>query len=187
MARFETGLDSIRLSFSRLTQREQVLVLGGSVVTVLIIVFSTGMWLSSSIDRTEHRIKRKTEQLQELFALQGQYKARQSERDKRLEDLSRGKVKMLSTVVEDAARQAGCWDAIGRLQPENGEPGPDGVVESRVDLRVSGLSIDRLQEFLKRLEQSRGIVIVKRLKLNKPYRKDTVDVELTVTTFKVGG
>ena len=123
--------------------------IGGSVVTVLVLVFSIGMWMSSSIDKTQHRIKRKTEQLQELFALQGQYKARQSERTKRLQDLSRGKVKMLSTVVEDAARQAGCWDAIGRLQPENGEPGPDGVVESRVDLRVSGLSIDRLQEFLK--------------------------------------
>jgi len=25
------------------------------------------------------------------------------------------------------------------------------------------------------------------LKLNKPYRKDTVDAELTVTTFKVEG
>lgn len=186
MARFETGLDSVRLAFSRLTQREQVVVLGGSVAAVLVIVFSTAMWLSSSIGRTEHRIERKSEQLQELFALQGQYKDRQQEREKRLRDLSRGKVKMLSTVVEDAARQAGCWDAIGRLQPENGEPGPDGVVESRVDLRVSGLSIDRLQEFLRRLEKSRGIVIVKRLKLNKPYRKDTVDAELSVTTYKMG-
>ena len=102
MAKFETGLDSLRLSFSRLTQREQVLVISGSVVTVLVVVFSLGMWLSSSIDKAEHRIKRKTEQLQELFALQGQYKARQSERAKRLQDLSRGKVKMLSTVGGNA-------------------------------------------------------------------------------------
>ena len=87
------------------------------------------------------------------------------------------------SLVEEAARKASV--NIGQLRPEEGEPSADGVVESVVELRARGLSADRLQDFLTRLEQSRGIVIVKRLKINKPYRKDTVDIELTVTTFKV--
>ena len=74
---------------------------------------------------------------------------------------------------------------ISQLKPEEGEASPEGIVESRVDLKISNLSADRLQDFLSRLEKGPGIIIVRRLKITRPYKRDTVDVEMTVTTFKL--
>ena len=182
MAMFEGSFDSVRLAFSRLTQREQFIVLGGGIASLLIVLLGVGLLVSKSIDKTEYRLKIKTEQLLQVFELQGAYKRGQEERAQQLKDLSRSKVRLIS-LVEEAARKASV--NIGQLRPEEGEPSADGVIESVVELRARGLSAERLQDFLTRLEQSRGIVIVKRLKINKPYRKDTVDIELTVTTFKV--
>ena len=87
--------------------------------------------------------------------------------------------------LEDIARRVNV--EIGQLRPEEGEPGPDGVVESRVDLRAPGLSIDRLQKFLGEIKNAKGIIIVRRLKVIKPFRKQVVDIELDLATYKVRG
>ena len=70
---------------------------------------------------------------------------------------------MLAT--EDVARQSGI--EIGQLRPEDAEPTAEGIVESRVDLRASNLSVDRLQDFLERLDKAPGVVVVRRLKIAK--------------------
>ena len=181
MKGLEQVLDNARYAFSRLTQREQFIVLGGGAVFVLVLLLGIGTAISSSIEQTERRFNRRTEQLVEVLELQGEYKARQKERDRRLKRIARSKVRLVS-VVEEAARGASI--TIGQLKPKEGEPSTDGIVESRVDLRASGLSADRLQDFLTRLEQSGSLVIVRRLKVNRPYRKETVDIEMTVTTYK---
>ena len=106
---------------------------------------------------------------------------REAEQRKKLADLDKNKVRLVS-LVEDVARQAGV--EIGQLRPEDSEPSPEGVVESRVDLRASDISVDRLQDFLERLDKAPGVVVVRRLKVTKPYRRDTLNVEMTVTTYK---
>lgn len=179
------AIDSVRVAFGRLSQREQLMVLGGSGVGALVILLVVGFLVSGAIRRAEHRVKVKSGQLSQVLALQGEYRSRQREQEDRIRGLKRSKVRLVH-LVEDAARQAGV--SIGQLRPEEGEPNADGIAESTVDLRASGLSADRLQDFLRRLEQansSGSIVILRRMKINKPYRKDTVNLELTVTTFKM--
>ena len=90
--------------------------------------------------------------------MQGEYKARQSERERRMRELARSKVRLIS-LVEEAARKSKV--EIGQLRPETGEPNSDVVVESRVNLRATGLSVDRLKDFLERIEKSKGVVVVK--------------------------
>jgi hypothetical protein len=182
MEKLRQAIDAARLAFSRLTQREQTMVVGGSAAAAMIILIGIGLLVSSLINKEQHRVEVKTQQLAQVLALQGEYKARQQERAARLRTLGSSNVRLIS-LVEDAAKQAGV--EIGQLRPEDGEPGPDGVVESRVDLRASGLSADRLQDFLNRIEAGAGIVIVRHLKLTRPYRKDTAEIELTVSTFKL--
>ena len=182
MAKLTSGIGAARQAFARLTQQEQFMVMAVSGGVILAILLGVGLAVSSAISSAEHRVKVKTEGLTEILRLQGEYRARKADGESRMRNLSRSNVRLVS-LVEDAARQAGV--EISQLRPEEGDPSPDGIIESRVDLKTSNLSADRMQDFLSRLENAPGLVIVRRLKVTRPYRRDTVNLELTVTTFKV--
>lgn len=173
-------LDQARQAFSRLSQQEQFMALGAGGAAVLLLLIGLGFWVSSAIDDAEHRVKDYTQKFTEVAQLQSDYRARKAERENKMRELA-GDVKLVS-LVEEAARQAGV--EISQLSPDDGEPNEDGVIKSRVALRAANLSADRLQDFLSRLESTRGLVIVERLKITRPYRRDTVNLDLTVTTFK---
>ena len=100
----------------------------------------------------------------------------------KLKSLSGSNLRLVS-LAEEAAKTAGI--EIGQLRPEDGEPGSDGVYESRVDLRAAGQSVDRLQEFVNLIEGGPGIIVVRHVKLTRPYNKDLAEVELSVSTFKM--
>ena len=175
-------LEAAREAFGRLTQREQMIALGGAGVVLLVICLTIAAAVSGAIERAERRVRVKTDQLTQVVALQDEYKNREAQRQARLREVGKSTVRLVS-LVEDVARQAGV--EIGQLRPEDGEPTAEGVYEQRVDLRATNLSADRLQDFLSRLETAPGVVIMRRLKLLRPYRKDVVDVELTVTTYRL--
>ena len=182
LSNLKTQLEPVRAAFGRLTQQEQLMVIAGASGVVVLLLIGLSVGVSSAIDRAEHRVTVKTDQLTQVLQLQGEYRTRTTEREARIKELGRSNVRLVS-VVEETARQAGV--EIGQLKPEEGEPSPEGIVESRVDLKISNLSADRLQDFLSRLEKGPGVVMVRRLKVTRPYKRDTVDVEMTVTTFKL--
>ncbi len=184
MQKLQQAIDNLRVAFTRLTQREQLIAAGGMATLVLLVLLGIGALVSAAIDKETRRVGVKTEQLHQVLALQGDYRARQLEREQRLRSLSGSQVRLVS-LVEEAARRAGV--DIGQLRPDDGEADADNIMESRVDLRAAGLSADRLQEFLNGLEKSPGVVMVRRLKVTRPYRKDTADVEMTVSTYKLKG
>jgi hypothetical protein len=167
-------------AFTRLTRREQVMVLGLVSGAALLVLLVVALLVASALDRSLHRVQVKTDQLTQLLALQEEYKAREMQRQARLKEIGRSNTRLVS-LVEDVARQAGV--EIGQLRPEDGEANAEGIVESRVDLKVNNLSADRLQDFISRLETAPGVVIIRRLKVSRPFRKDVADVELTITTF----
>ncbi len=185
MSALQIRIDTVRMAFGRLTQREQMMVVIGGALAVIIVLTGVGLMVSNGISKAERRVAVKTEALTEIIQLQGEYRARQKAQTQRLRSLKSKSNVRLVKLVEDAARNAGV--NIGQLSPDEGEPNADGIIESRVDLRASGLSIDRLQDFLSRLESSAGMVIVRRLRVNRPYRKDTLSVDVTVTTYKIKG
>lgn len=173
---------ALRLAISRLTQREQFFVVGGGILAAAVLLSMGGFILSRAIERQQHSVDVKTQQLMEVLALRGDYHRRQEEHAQRLGALANSHVRLVS-LVEESARAAGI--DIGQLRPEDTEPGSDGVYESRVDLRASGLSADRLQEFLNLLEAGSGIIVVRHIKLSRPYKKDLADLELSVSAFKM--
>lgn len=179
---FQAQIESLRQAFSRLTQREQVMVAGGGAVAVLVVLLVIGLSFSSAIRAAERRVGNYTEKLGEVLELQGQYRARKAEYERRLRELSRSRVQLVK-VVEDAAKQTGV--EIKQLTPKDGEPNADGIVESTVELRASNLSINRLQDFLNRLHASRGVVIVQRMRIDRPYRRDTLELDMVVVTYRV--
>ena len=175
-------LDELRAAFTRLNDREQRVVLAGGGAAMLLIFLIIGMVLSGLVSPAEHRLRVKTDQLMQVLQMQGEYRAREQARAARLRQLGGASVRLVS-LVEDAARQAGV--EIGQLRPEEGEPTSEGIVESRVDLRAGNLSADRLKDFLERLERTPGVVVIRRLKINRPYSKDTLSLEMTVTAYKM--
>ncbi len=174
--------DPLRSRFERLNAREQAIVSGGGAAAVLLVLLLIGSFLSSSISSVQRRISSKSSQLAEVVQLESEYKAREAERTQRLAELERSNVRLV-TVIEKAAQTAGF--EIGQIRPEEGEPNDEGVVESRVDLRASDLTINRLERFLTEIEKTPGLVIVRRLQIDKPYRKDTLNIEMTVATYKI--
>ena len=186
MSEINRRLEELRMAFGRLTQREQLMVLGGGAVALLIVLGAVGALVGGALSSAERRVKVKHEQLTEVVQLQGEYRAREQAQKSRLRSLrSSGNVRLVK-LVEDAARNAGV--DIGQLSPEDGEPNDEGIYESRVDLRASNLSIDRLQDFLSRLEgPSAGLLFVRRMRINKPYRKETLELDLEIVAYRVKG
>ncbi|MEO1174812.1 MAG: type 4a pilus biogenesis protein PilO, partial [Myxococcota bacterium] len=167
--------------FEGLNAREQTIVAVGAGVGGLLVLMLIGGVLSSSIAQVEKRIALKTGQLAEVVRLETEYKAREAERRSRLSELERSNVNLVST-VSDAARFAGF--EIGEIRPEQGPPNEEGFAESSVDLQASGLTINRLEKFLTKVEQTRGVVTLPRLEVKKPYRKETLNIKMTVATYK---
>ncbi len=156
------------------------------VVVVVVLLGLAGAWfaVSAAASSVEHRITVKGGQLSQVLALRGEYRDRQAGARVELNRLRRSRVRLVSLVEETAKR---IEIEIGQLRPENGEPDADGVVESKVDLRAVGLSVDRLTEFITQLKRAPGVVVIRKLKVEKPYRKDTLDIELGISTFGVKG
>jgi hypothetical protein len=185
MNNLRARLEALQAAFARLTQREQFLVIGTTLLVCVFVMVGIGWLVGDAIGRAEDRVKIKTEALTEILTKEGEYRAREQSQKARLRSL-RGQSKVrLVKIVEDAAKASGV--AIGQLSPDDGEPSAEGVIKSRVELRASELSIDRLQDFLARLQSAPGVVTVERLKVNKPYRKETLNVDMTVTTYRVEG
>nr|ADD93380.1 hypothetical protein [uncultured marine bacterium MedDCM-OCT-S01-C143] len=87
--------------------------------------------------------------------------------------------------MEQAAKGAGV--DLRDISPSSGKPNDSGVVESRVKLKARNLSADRLQDFLKRLEASPGDIVLRKVDVSKPYRKDTLELEVLVMSYRVEG
>ena len=66
-------LDAIRAAYGRLTQREQVIVAAGGGVGFLLILLITGLLISSSISKAEHRVK-----VNSAILMHGRYQRRHS-------------------------------------------------------------------------------------------------------------
>tara|TARA_B100000676_G_C17774307_1_gene678418 strand:+ start:34 stop:597 length:564 start_codon:yes stop_codon:yes gene_type:complete len=171
-----------RSAFGRLSQKEQLTALSGASGACLLLLLIIGLMLSSGISSTKHRLKKKSEQLSQVIQLEGEYKAKQAAHKSRLRKLEKSNLRLVS-LVEDVAKEIGV--EIGQLRPDDGEPNADGLYESRVALKAGKLSIDRLEKFLNKIEQSKGLVIIDSLKVTKPYRKETLDIEMSLRTLKL--
>src|SRR5262245_3586164 len=93
-------VDAGKAAFERLSEREQFMVLGGGAAGLLVLMLGVGLLVSSAIDRTEHRVKVKTDQLNQVLELQGEYKAREVDRQARMRELARSNVRLVSLVEE---------------------------------------------------------------------------------------
>lgn len=171
----------VTAAFARLNPREQLFAILGTMAAVVLVFTIGAMVTTSSLAKGERKIASWTGQLEELISLKSSYKELERKNREQLEALKSSRLSLVS-FVEDLAKRSGVQ--VGRLNASEGQESSDGIVESRVDLRAMGLSADKLQEFLNLIENSPQMVFIRRLQIVRPYKKDMVDVEMTIVSFK---
>lgn len=179
-----TMLDRITTSFERLSRREQVMV-GFIVVAVFSMVLGLGyFFVSRDLAKREKRITAKLAQLEQVAGLRGDYQRRLADQNRIAGEIRRNNTMRLLSYIEDTAKRSSI--EIGNAQERAGSQMGGGILkEEDAEITVRDVSIDRLYDFLKRLEEGNALVRVRQLKVRKRYADPKrLEATITVGTFK---
>ncbi len=172
--------------FQRLTDRERIAVTAAAVVVISGLVFS--MFVSPIWEkkvRLENVAQKKGLELvkfRERAIHYGELEKSVADLEKRLSGRKQG-FSILGT-LESVARQAGVQDRIASMKPVKGKQDP-GLEETSVEVRLEKLDLARTVEFLKRIEETRDFVIVKRLRMKSRFDDpQLLDVTVLASTLE---
>jgi type II secretory pathway component PulM len=168
----------------RINPREKkVLVAGGCVVAALLVYLLVISPYMSAMERLDKRISRKAEELEEVSALQKEY-FRLRERTKILEDVARSTPGFsLLSFLENLATRNKIKKQIAYMKPLV-TPGNERYRESSVEMKLEGINLKQLVDYLYQVEQSRQPIRIKRLNIAKKKKDAYLDVTLQASTFE---
>ncbi len=178
-------VDELFSAFERLSSREQSLLL---LVLVLLLgggVFFSSYFFSRGIERQEKRIEAKIRQLEEIAGLRADYQNRLREQQRLTGEVRSNANTRILSYVERVANDSGV-----QLQNATERPGqPTGSPEVREEsakVTVQSVSIDRLDDFLRRLDTGNRLIQVREVRVNPNYENNKrLDATVTIGTFKV--
>lgn len=177
-------LNQVAAAFERLSGREQIMVAFMVVALLGMIVGFGGYFVNKDLTTKRKRIAAKMKKLEEIAALRSDYQRRLNEQ-KRLADEVRGNrnTRILS-YLEGLSKKANI--ELQNASERQGEAtGSEQVKEEAAEVMVKNVSLDRLYEFLRRIEQGNRLVKVRRLKIKTRFdNKEMLDASITVGTFK---
>lgn len=180
-------IDALYGAFERLSSREQSLLL---LIVVLAIGGTVGFssyFMSRSIRAQEKRIEYKISQLREIAELRADYKARLREQQRLTNEVrANGSTRILSH-VERIAQEAGI-ELKNASQGSSQPTGSPQVREETAKVSVNGVSIDRLDAFLRRLDGGSRLIVVRGVRISPNYENPKrLDATIKVGTFKASG
>jgi len=171
-------------SFERLSAREQVTVFGLVLAIILIIAGFGSYFVSRDLDAREQRIDAKMRKLAEVSSLRSDYQRRLAEQRKLAQEVRNNRDKRLLSYLEEQANQANI--ELQNASERRGEnTGSDQVIEEVALVQIKQVSLDRLDAFLKAIEQGSRLVKIRRMKVEKNFEQPKMlDATITVGTFK---
>lgn len=176
--------DRLTGSFERLSRREQVMVLFVIVVGFGFVLGMANYLVSKDLAKREKRIEAKLAQLHQIAGLRGDYQRRLAEQNRIAGEIRRNNGMRLLSYIEETAKRSSI--EIGNAQDRAGAQLGGGVLkEEDAEISIRDVSIDRLYDFLKRLEEGNALVKVRQLKVRKRYADPKrLEATITVGTFK---
>lgn len=171
-------------AFSRLSSREQTMVIIMGVALTLALVLGLSFVVSKRLRKAELRVNERQDQMQMIEALEGQYRAAEAQQNDLKQRLQRNPVQLFSLLNKTATDLGLGLDNLN----ERTTPLKDtGVSEVSVDVSLKDLSITKLHKFLEKLEgQNAGVVKVTKLRVKTSYQnEDNLDVNMTVSTYRL--
>jgi len=161
-----------------LRERRLVGALGATVIVVALV--AVAMVIKSGLDKRRRRNEMLREAIKSVDKGRDSFEARKR-KEQELRALIGDTSPVLTSYLEDAAKKADI--VIPEQTP--GKSTPHGkFVEKSIDLKLRGVTLEQLANFLKNVEQS-PIVVVQRLQVKTYFNQhERLDVELTVATFE---
>lgn len=177
-------ISQITLAFDNLSVREQILVLLMSVSIFGMVVGFGGYLVNKDLTKREGRIAAKTKKLKEIGQLRSDYKRRLAEQNRVAAEVRLNNSTRLLSYLENLSTAAGLT-LRGASERQGEATGSDAVKEEAAEVRIENVSIDRLHDFLKRVEQGNPLIKVRRLKVKTRFdNKKMLDASVTVGTYK---
>lgn len=173
--------------FHMLQRREQILVVGAVILVLVAVLFTFVIdpILARAVN-LDRRLDAATRQLAELQALRGDYQRQQQILDRIDAQLRRQKKNFaVFSHLEQVAGQTGIQDKIRSM---NTVASPPNTVykEDSVEVRMEGVTLRQLIEYLHRVERSPQVLRIKRLQVN-PARanRQLLSVRFRVSVFSL--
>lgn len=173
--------------FNKLNTREQLVIIIGGVISFFLII--TTFIIKPAIDkanRLDKQIIQKRDAIKKIAELKEVY-AKQVETINTINSkLETGKKDFpILSFLEDTARQVGIKEKIVEMKPFEASVGEQ-YKESSVELKVDGITMNQLVEYLYKIEHSDKILNIKKLKLKKMAKNEQfIDVKFEVATFEI--
>jgi type II secretory pathway component PulM len=168
-----------------LSQREQRVLIGAGAVLILILIYLGVDSILQGYDNLEGKIAKQRVEVENLTRLRQQY----MEAHKELEDIKAKLDKMekgfsVLSFIEDLANKENIRENIGSVKPKT-IPLNDDYDESIVELKMANVTLNKLVDFIYKIENSGHLLKVKRLRIKTRYDdRDLLNVTLQVTTYK---
>jgi general secretion pathway protein M len=171
----------------KLAKREKYLVAlgGGALVVFLLFQFLVFPFFDGK-GRLERGIQAKEEALKQMVRMSGQYKALQTG-SQGVQTVLSGREKgfTLFSFLDRAAGDAGVKEYIKYMKPSTSE-GTGPYKESMVEVKLEGITLKQLVEYLFRIESPENLVSIKRISIKENKRESGyLDAVLQVLTLQV--
>lgn len=177
-------LKTIAAAFERLSAREQGMVLFIVVAVFAAVVGFGGYLVNKDLTARKVRIAASSEKLKEIAELRGDYQRRLAEQNRLAAEVKGNQSLRILSYLEELAKNAHI-ELGNAAERAGGATGSDQVKEEAAEVMVQNVSLDRLYEFLRQIEQGNPLVKVRQLKIKTRFdNKEMLDASVTVGTFK---
>jgi general secretion pathway protein M len=168
----------------RVNPREKrTLIAGGLAVAALLVYLVLISPYLAAMEKLDRRITKKTEELEEVLALQKEY-FRLREKTTLLEGMVRSTSSFsLLSFLETLAAKNGIKKQIAYMKPLT-TPANERYRESSVEMKLEGLTLKQLVDYLYQIERSPQPIRIKRLNIAKKKGEGFLDITLQASTFE---
>lgn len=177
-------LASITASFERLSGREQLLALLLISTLFGLVVGLGGYFVRKDLKRGDARIAAKMAKLEDLAQLKGDYQRRLADQNRLADEIRRNNDTRLLSYIEEISKQSNI--TLKNAAERGGQsPASDVLKEVAAEVNVENVSIDRLYDFLKRIEDGNRLVKVRKVEIETRFdNAKMLNAKVTVGTFK---
>jgi general secretion pathway protein M len=177
-------LNALATAFERLSGREQGMVLFLSLAIIGIIFGFGGFLVNRDLNARHKRIEATADKLKEIAELRGDYQRRLADQNRLAAEVKGNANIRILSYLEDLARKASI-DLGNAAERPGSATGSEQVKEEAAEVMIQNVSLDRLYEFLRQIEQGNPLVKVRQLKIRTRFDDKTkLDASVTVGTFK---
>lgn len=170
---------------SQLNQRERIFVFtGGFAIILALLYFAIMAPYQSALNRLDRQILVRSEQLQEVKALQTQYLALQQEMSQMERLLGQRQNFSALTFVENLVERTAGRENLLSMRPQSPEVRNEFTVDA-VEVKLERLTLRELLEFLSGIEGATTPMQVKNLYLKQRFDdRSLLDATMTVTALR---